>query len=104
MTPKTLDDLLAEYPDNSDFIGHSETRVRKIIREAHAIGRAEGAESAEPKVLQLIDEQDAAEEALSQAYFFVIGRSPEWSNLFGHKQALEEIGDAIYLLKRAAKP
>lgn len=58
----------------------------------------------ERDMLQLIDERDAAEEALSQAYYIVIGRSPEWSNKFGHAQALEEIGDACEVLKQAARP
>jgi hypothetical protein len=44
--------------------------------------------------LQTIDERDRAEEALSQAYYLVVGHSPEWSNLFGHQDALEEIDDA----------
>ena len=52
---------------------------------------------------QLIDERDAAEEAIAQAYFIVTGRSPEWSNKFGFSEALEEIGDAVALLKQAAK-
>lgn len=44
--------------------------------------------------LQTIDERDAAEEALSQAYFLIKGQSPQWSNNFGHEEALEEIEDA----------
>lgn len=53
----------------------------------------------ECQMLQLIDERDDAEQALSQAYYLVTGRSPEWSNKFGHQDALEEIGDAMALLK-----
>jgi hypothetical protein len=52
---------------------------------------------------QTVDERDAAEEALSQAYYLVIGKSPEWSNLFGHEQALEAIRVAVTVLKKAAR-
>jgi len=52
---------------------------------------------------KLIDERDRAEEALSQAYYLVIGRSPEWSNLFGHAEALEEIEEACEVLRKAAR-
>lgn len=51
--------------------------------------------------LELIDQRDAAEEAFSQAYFLVTGRSPEWSNRFGHAEALEEIEDACTLLRKS---
>ena len=54
---------------------------------------------AERQMLQLIDERDDAEQALSQAYYLVTGRSPEWSNKFGHQDALEDIGDTMALLK-----
>lgn len=50
---------------------------------------------------QLMTERDEAEEALSQTYFLVTGCSPEWSNLFGHAEALEEIEDALILLRKA---
>lgn len=51
-----------------------------------------------------IDQRDDAEQAISQAYFTIIGYSPEWSNLFGHDDALEEIADAVSLLKQTVKP
>lgn len=43
---------------------------------------------------QTCKERDAAEQALSQAYFLIVGHSPEWSNNFGHQHALEAIDDA----------
>lgn len=49
---------------------------------------------------QLVDERDFAEEVISQAYFLITGRSPEWSNLFGYPQALDEIDDAQRLLRQ----
>jgi hypothetical protein len=54
--------------------------------------------------LQTIDQRDRAEEALSQAYFLITGRSPEWSNLFGYDEALEEIDDAQKTLREVAAP
>ena len=53
---------------------------------------------------QVIQERDDAEEALSQAYYLVTGRSPEWSNIFGNKEALEEINDTQRMLREVAKP
>jgi hypothetical protein len=51
----------------------------------------------------VIDERDAAEQAMSQAYYLVTGNSPEWSNNFGYTEALQEIEDCLLLLKTAAK-
>lgn len=51
------------------------------------------------EVSQEIIERDDAEEAMSQAYYLVTGRSPEWSNVFGYPEALNEIRDAITVLK-----
>jgi hypothetical protein len=53
----------------------------------------------EADILGVIDERDAAEEALSQAYYTVIGESPEWSSTFGYAEANEAIGDACGLLR-----
>jgi sugar-specific transcriptional regulator TrmB len=52
---------------------------------------------------QLCEERDNAEESLSQAYYLVVGNSPEWSNTFGQSHALEDIDDAIRGLKETAK-
>lgn len=57
----------------------------------------------EAEILKVIEERDAAEEALAQAYFLVMGHSAEWSNIFGHAEALEEIGDAVNALKLTVK-
>jgi len=54
-------------------------------------------------MLQLIDQRDAAEECVSNIYFKVTGRSPEWSNNFGFAEALSDIEDAVNLLKAASK-
>jgi len=57
----------------------------------------------EGPVGKLIDERDNAENALSQAYYLVTGHSPEWSNLFGHAEALEEIEEACEVLRESAR-
>jgi hypothetical protein len=50
---------------------------------------------------ETIGQREAAEEAISQAYFLMIGRSPEWSNKFGFTDALEDIEDAQSSLRQA---
>jgi Lar family restriction alleviation protein len=57
----------------------------------------------ETKLENAVSERDAAEDAVSQIYFIVTGHSPEWSNTFGFEQAIQEIEEAINLLKQAAK-
>jgi len=47
----------------------------------------------EQQALQLIDERDAAEKALAEAYHLVTGQVAEWSNNFGYAEALEEIAE-----------
>lgn len=41
-----------------------------------------------------IDQRDAAEEALGNAYTIITGQVPEWSNLFDYNAALLEIEEA----------
>lgn len=76
-------------------------RCAALERERDALSRElERHASIEEKAhLQTIDERDAAEEALSQAYYLIVGRSPEWSNLFGHDEAINEIAETQRLLR-----
>jgi hypothetical protein len=74
--------------------GQEEEHQRELERLESIEGKAH---------LQTIDERDRAEEALSQAYFLVTGRSPEWSNLFGHDEAIEDIDDAQKSLRAEIK-
>jgi hypothetical protein len=57
----------------------------------------------ERDMLQLIDQRDMAEECINDIYFMMTGRSPEWSNLFGYGEALDELTVARQLLGDAAK-
>ena len=57
----------------------------------------------EAEMTKLIVQRDDAEEALSQAYYLIMGRAAEWSNLFGYAEALEEIDDAQTVLREALK-
>lgn len=50
------------------------------------------------RVVQKIDD---AEQALSQMYYLVIGRSPQWSKTFGHQEALDEVKDAMAAIRAA---
>src|SRR3546814_20490929 len=59
-----------------------EAKDREIAREEQSHSRT-------------IDERDAAEKALSDAYAIVTGRPPEWSNHFGFKEALDAMEDAL---------
>lgn len=82
------------FQDFSDFV--------PIPTESEVKEMRETIEKLEKSELELIDERDGAEEALSQAFYLVTGRSPEWSNLFGHDQAHMEISETVNLLKLAA--
>jgi hypothetical protein len=52
---------------------------------------------------QTICERDDAQECLSNVYFMMTGRSPEWSNKFGYKECLEELTEVRQLFGDAAK-
>lgn len=55
----------------------------------------------ERKLEQAVDERDEAQQAISQIYHIVFGCSAEWSNNFGMDHAVEEITDAVNVLKTA---
>lgn len=59
--------------------------------------------SAEREAEKLIQERDDAEQFGSQLYYIVTGRSPEWSNFFGHKEATEEVQGTVAILKKALR-
>ena len=61
-------------------------------------------EDFEAKYERLAEERDSAERAMSQAYYLITGKSPEWSNIFGYEEALEEINTAQYLLRTEEGP
>lgn len=50
----------------------------------------------------LVYERDGAEAALSRAYEVVCGQCPEWSNLFGYAEAIEDIRNTIAQAQAAA--
>lgn len=68
---------------------HQKERNESHLRLLERYASIEGKEH-----LQTIDERDSAEQAISQAYYLIKGESPQWSNLFGYEQALEDIDDA----------
>lgn len=76
--------------------------LERVTAEWRAAGLALKKEEASH--LETIDRRDEAEECVSDIYFKVIGRSPEWSNNFGYAEALQEIEDAVSVLKTVAAP
>ncbi|KYF19513.1 hypothetical protein [Salmonella enterica] len=51
---------------------------------------------------QLIEERDSAENALADMYEAAMGNRPEWSNLFGYAEAIDDVAQHINLLDLAA--
>jgi hypothetical protein len=102
---------IADYPgDLSDISALNMTSIAKRglkhLLAAQARHEAEVGELADKHDYDLgevIDERDEAIEAVSQAYYLIVGRSPEWSNLFGVKQALEDIDDAQSILRETGR-
>ena len=73
------DDVFAERDAQRAEI---ERLTKELAREEAACG-------------DVIDQRDAAEKALSDLFSMVTGRPPEWSNLFGYSEALDECDDAL---------
>lgn len=51
---------------------------------------------------QLIEERDSAEKALADMYEAVMGERPEWSNLFGYADAIDDVAQHVNFLDLAA--
>ena len=56
--------------------------------------------SGERELERTIEQRDEAEECASQMYCLIVGRSPEWSNIFGYKQAIDDVNDVQYALRQ----
>lgn len=98
---KRADDY-AMRVEQHDLVVHPQCRA--LLTLAAEVRRLEAELEREDRAhTQTCAERDAAEEALSQAFFLVTGRSPEWSNHFGHVEALAEIDDAQRALREAAR-
>lgn len=54
----------------------------------------EAKDANEKAMLRTIDERDEAQEAISNIYHILTGKSAEWSNEFGFEQAAEELSAA----------
>ena len=71
-------------------------RIRADARAAlSALPRPSDLEREERAHGETIDQRDAAESALSEAYLIVTGEPPEWSNRFGYREALDDIRGAL---------
>jgi len=51
---------------------------------------------------QLIEERDSAEKALADMYEAAMGERPEWSNLFGYAEAIDDVAQHVNFLEIAA--
>ncbi|WP_394817783.1 hypothetical protein [Enterobacter cloacae] len=51
---------------------------------------------------QLIEERDSAEKALADMYEAAMGERPEWSNLFGYTEAIDDVAQHVNFLDLAA--
>lgn len=108
--PDILLDVWFEHPSWRKWrVQHKPTidlMSRALTAALAVLNRSESGEvsnKTEQKMMKLIDERDAAEEALSQAYYLVTGKSPDWSSGFGRNEALGDIEDACALLREVAK-
>lgn len=95
--------LRAEVAERGDKIRQQTERTEKAERERdqqreHADGLEE---KHEREALAMIDERDRAQDAISQAYYLIIGESPEWSNEFGYSQATMAIDEAQTSLRQS---
>lgn len=89
-TKGELSDVVSDF---GHFIEHH-TDIEKRLEELTTSLAKE-----EKSHLQSVTERDEAQESISHAYYLITGRSPEWSNNFGFKQALEEIDECQTLLR-----
>lgn len=82
-------------PTKSKF----ENAIDQHIREMPV----DGGEVDENEILQVIGERDHAEDVISKIYLLITGKEPEWSNIFGYSNALEEIKDEVFALREKVK-
>ncbi|EBG0644517.1 ead/Ea22-like family protein [Salmonella enterica subsp. enterica] len=69
--------------------GFAPLTVERLIREREELEKRVA--ELERSETQLINERDAAESALNDAYKAVMGQAPEWSNWFSFESAIDEI-------------
>lgn len=98
--------IIDKYNFGDDAVGSFEKELAEIIdrhlkpeRDAHAAEE----QRLDKALEQAVCERDDAEKALSQAYYLITGRPPEWSNNFGHSHALADIDEAQTLLRNEVK-
>ena len=85
-----LDDLKRLRSERETLAREKAELVEKVRRLEAAAAKEEAAQ------LQLIDQRDGAEDALSRAYMLVTDRPAEWSNVFGYADALDDIELALH--------
>lgn len=105
-----LDELEAKdrrITEQAAVIAKQEKWIKDV--EATMIAATDRAEAAEKRIAelerdetQLIEERDSAEKALADMYEAAMGERPEWSNLFGYAEAIDDVAQHINFLDLAA--
>ncbi|WP_372395239.1 hypothetical protein ABMY26_07160 (plasmid) [Azospirillum sp. HJ39] len=76
-------------------VRHGIAKARATTAEAALAAMTSERDKEEAVALELIDQRDAAENALGKLFAMVTGRPPEWSNLFGYSEAMDECEEAL---------
>lgn len=80
----------------TDVLPYAEKKSAEVQRLTEALAEKDrAADKEEASHLDTIAQRDAAEEALSDAFIAVTGQNPDWSSLFGYREALDEIDGAL---------
>ncbi|GEM_PF-4552194 len=92
-------DLKAGYT-----LGHADVEIIQQMA-LDAVTLLDALEAAEKRIAelerdetQLIEERDSAEQALADMYEAAMGDRPEWSNLFGYSDAIDDVAQRISFL------
>lgn len=87
-------DKYAAHPD-----GHYVRLSRPVEPKAQVESASVEETEEEREMLKLIDERDAAEDAVGDIYAAVTGNQAEWSNLFGYSEAINEVHEVMQDLR-----
>ncbi|HGG8984089.1 TPA: hypothetical protein ACJJXI_004237 [Enterobacter hormaechei subsp. xiangfangensis] len=73
--------------------------IREVIESRKALeAKKKRIAELERDETQLIEERDSAEQALADMYEAAMGDRPEWSNLFGYSDAIDDVAQRISFL------
>lgn len=90
-------ELLAQFRSAIETVGARERQLSDAL--AQLAARDEELAKEEKAHHQTLVERDEAQDAMGDAYCFVTGKFPEWSNLFGYAEATNHIAEVVKQLK-----